>query len=179
MIVGTELTVEVGNNEKRVASHAYSFIFIALETSYIMGHYIKEETNMKTTVEPKKRDSKRKNVIVVGTVIGVIVISGMSYVILRQQGSIRTLKMNVKNLTDMQNKTNADVKLLKEVLRGNVIHSLRESYKRKLRYHESRLVNGIADNVMTAKDIELRKEEIEFLSKQLENIDAAEALMDS
>ena len=114
--------------------------------------------------ELKNRGSKNKRIAFACVATGVVVIGTMSCVIAKQQYDI--------------NKNKADIKLLKEVMRGNVIHSLRETYKRKLRYAEGRLALGISDKVMSDKDIKLRREEIEFFSKQIENIDAAEALLD-
>ena len=119
---------------------------------------------MKTNRDLKKRGSKNKRIACICVTTGVIIIGAMSCVIAKQQHDI--------------NKNKADIKLLKEVMQGNVIHSLREAYKRKLRYAEGRLASGIADKVMSTKDINLRREEIEFFSKQIENIDAAEALLD-
>lgn len=118
---------------------------------------------MKTNKNLKEKGSKNKRITCVCVTTGVVIIGVMSCVIVKQQYDI--------------NKNKADIKLLKEVMHGNVIHSLRETYKRKLRYAEGRLSSGIADNVMSIKDMQLRKEEIEFFSKQLENLDAAEALL--
>ena len=56
---------------------------------------------------------------------------------------------------------------------------MRETYKRKLRYAEGRLASILSNEIVSEKDINLRKEEIEFFSKQLEYIDAAEALLHS
>ena len=56
-----------------------------------------------------------------------------------------------------------------------MIHSLRQTYLRKLRYNEGKLKNSI--DIMTEKDIQMRKETIEFLSKQLEKLDEAEKLL--
>lgn len=128
---------------------------------------------MNNNGESKSRDSATKRKKIIGTTIGVVIFGGMSYVVFKQHCDIQALKkQNVK--------IESDIKILKEVVRGNVIHSMRESYKRKLRYAEGRLLNGITnDNVLSIKDIQLREEEIRFFSEQLENLDAAEKLISS
>lgn len=106
-----------------------------------------------------KKSNKRK--ILLGMTTGIIIIGGVTYIIVNQQLQI--------------NKNSKDIQLLKDVINGNVIHSLRQTYLRKLRYNEGKLKNSI--DIMTEKDIQMRKETIEFLSKQLEKLDEAEKLL--
>ena len=106
-----------------------------------------------------KKSNKRK--ILLGMTTGIIIIGGVTYIIVNQQLQI--------------NKNSKDIQLLKDVINGNVINSLRQTYLRKLRYNEGKLKNSI--DIMTEKDIQMRKETIEFLSKQLEKLDEAEKLL--
>ena len=126
---------------------------------------------MKTKNNLTKQESKitRKRIIVAAT--GVIIIGGMAGVIIKQQG-------NIKTLTEKVAKTESDVKILKEVMHGNVLNSMKETYKRKLRYAEGRLAAGLHDHVMSSEDAKMRKEEIEFFNKQIATIMAAESLLD-
>ena len=61
----------------------------------------------------------------------------------------------------------SDVDLLKDVVDGTVLASLKETLTRKIRYAETRLANGLADGVMSQADEMMRREEIEVYSAQL------------
>ena len=61
----------------------------------------------------------------------------------------------------------SDVDLLKDVVDGTVLVSLKETLTRKIRYAETRLTNGLADGVMSQADEMMRREEIEIYSAQL------------
>lgn len=61
----------------------------------------------------------------------------------------------------------SDVELLKDVMDGTVLASLKETLTRKIRYAETKLANGLADGVMSQADEMMRREEIKVYSAQL------------
>ena len=105
----------------------------------------------------KLKDNKYK--IIAGT----ITIAGVVYVMVKQGN------------TNKQQRE--DIDLLKHIMDGTVLASLKESLTRKLRYAEGRLANGLKDGVMTAADEQLRRDEIAYFSAELEKIFEAEKLL--
>ena len=65
------------------------------------------------------------------------------------------------------NHLESDVELLKDVMDGTVLASLKETLTRKIRYAETKLANGLADGVMSQADEMMRREEIEIYGAQL------------
>lgn len=136
-------------------------------------------------LKQKVRDNKGK------IIAGIIFIGGV-YIIIKQCGDIKQLKINdslkdeqiatlIANDTAKQeiiNKQQGDINILKSVMNGTVLSNLRESAKRQLRYAEGRLNNALKnDNVISEVDEQLRREEIDFFSKQIEKIDKAESMI--
>lgn len=113
----------------------------------------------------KVKDNKYK--IIAGT----ITIAGVVYVVVSQNGKI-------KQLQTTNQEQQSDIDLLKHIMDGTVLASLKESLTRKLRYAEGRLANGLKDGVMTAEDEKLRREEIEYFSNELAKIFKAEEMLD-
>lgn len=127
-----------------------------------------------------------------GKIIAGIIFIGGAYIIIKQCGDIKQLKIN-DSLKDEQiatliandaakqeiiNKQQGDINILKSVMNGTVLSNLRESAKRQLRYAEGRLNNALKnDNVISEVDERLRREEIDFFSKQIEKIDKAESMI--
>ena len=99
--------------------------------------------NFKQKVKENKGKIIATSVTVAG-VVGVIVYQGDK----------------IKNLQ-------ADVDLLKDVMDGTVLASLKDTLTRKIRYAETKLANGLADGVMSQADEMMRREEIEIFSAQL------------
>lgn len=136
-------------------------------------------------LKQKVRDNKGK------IIAGIIFIGGV-YIIVKQCGDIKQLKINdslkdeqiatlIANDTAKQeiiNKQQGDINILKSIMNGTVLSNLRESAKRQLRYAEGRLNNALKnDNVISEVDERLRREEIDFFSKQIEKIDKAESMI--
>lgn len=136
-------------------------------------------------LKQKVKDNKGK------IIAGIIFIGGV-YIIVKQCGDIKQLKINdslkdeqiatlIANDTAKQeiiNKQQGDINILKSVMNGTVLSNLRESAKRQLRYAEGRLNNALKnDNVISEVDERLRREEIDFFSKQIEKIDKAESMI--
>jgi hypothetical protein len=113
----------------------------------------------------KVKDNKYK--IIAGT----ITIAGVVYVVVSQNGKIKQLQVT-------NQEQQSDIDLLKHIMDGTVLASLKESLTRKLRYAEGRLANGLKDGVMTAEDEKLRREEIEYFSNELAKIFKAEEMLD-
>lgn len=127
-----------------------------------------------------------------GKIIAGIIFIGGAYIIIKQCSDIKQLKIN-DSLKDEQiatliandaakqeiiNKQQGDINILKSVMNGTVLSNLRESAKRQLRYAEGRLNNALKnDNVISEVDERLRREEIDFFSKQIEKIDKAESMI--
>lgn len=113
----------------------------------------------------KVKDNKYK--IIAGT----ITIAGVVYVVVSQNGKIKQLQVT-------NQEQQSDIDLLKHIMDGTVLASLKESLTRKLRYAEGRLANGLKDGVMTAEDEKLRREEIEYFSNELAKIFKAEEMLE-
>ena len=111
-------------------------------------------------------------------ITGLLVIGGVTFVIVKQNGTIKQLKINDAIQTEEIAKQSKDIAVLKSVMNENVLSSLKASLTRKLRYAEGRLNNALLnDNVISEADKLLREEEIEFFSKELEKITEAEKLL--
>ena len=120
----------------------------------------------------KVKDNKGK------IITSLLVIGGVTFVIVKQNGTIKQLKINDAIQTEEIAKQSKDIAVLKSVMNENVLSSLKASLTRKLRYAEGKLNNGLLDGVMTKADEMLRREEIEFYSKELEKIAEAEKLLE-
>ena len=144
------------NSEKGVARNTYSLMKYIIKGVVIMSKF-KE-------FKQKVKDNKGK------IITSLLVIGGVTFVIVRQNGTIKQLKIS-------DAKQSKDIAVLKSVMNENVLSSLKASLTRKLRYAEGKLNNGIIDGVMSKADEMLRREEIEFYSKELEKITEAEKLL--
>lgn len=114
----------------------------------------------------KVKDNKYK--IIVGT----ITIAGVVYVIVNQNGKIKQLQVTNQ---EQQN----DIDLLKHIMDGTVLASLKETLTRKLRYREGKLNNILNnDNVVSEADILKLREEIEYFSDELAKIFKAEEMLE-
>ena len=113
----------------------------------------------------KVKDNKYK--IIVGT----ITIAGVAYVIVKQNGKIKDLVITNEHQQD-------DIDLLKHIMDGTVLASLKETLTRKLRYREGKLNNALKKNsgISSADEMKLR-EEIAYFSEELEKIFKAEELL--
>lgn len=113
----------------------------------------------------KVKDNKYK--IIVGT----ITIAGVAYVIVKQNGKIKDLAITNEHQQD-------DIDLLKHIMDGTVLASLKETLTRKLRYREGKLNNALKKNsgISSADEMKLR-EEIAYFSEELEKIFKAEELL--
>ena len=120
----------------------------------------------------KVKDNKGK------IITGIIFVSGVAYVIVRQNGTIKELKLDISKQSDVISNQQEDIDVLKSVMSKTVLSSLKDSVKRQLRYAEGKLNNALKnDNVISEADKKLREEEIEFFSRQLEKIFKAEELL--
>ena len=120
----------------------------------------------------KVKDNKGK------IITSILVIGGVVFVIVKQNGTIKQLKINDAKQAEEITKQAKDIAILKSVMNENVLSSLKASLTRKLRYAEGRLNNALLnDNVISEADKLLREEEIEFFSKELEKITEAEKLL--
>lgn len=143
-------------------------------------------------LKQKLKDNKYK------IIIGTITIAGVAYVIYKQNGKISDMKIEMKELQETivekdviitsnqgmilnQGMTiseqQKDIDILKHVMNGTVLNSLREATKRQLRYAEGRLANGLKSGTISSTDEQLRREEVEYFSKELEKIFKAEKLL--
>lgn len=136
-------------------------------------------------LKQKVKDNKGK------IIAGVIFIGG-AYIIIRQHGDIRQLKINdslkseeINTLIandavkqEIINKQQEDINILKSVISETVLCNLKESTKRQLRYAEGRLNNALKnDNIISEIDKQLRRDEIKFFSEQIEKIEKAETMI--
>ena len=120
----------------------------------------------------KVKDNKGK------IITSLLVIGGVTFVIVKQNGIIKQLKINDAKQAEEIAKQAKDIAILKSVMNENVLSSLKASLTRKLRYAEGRLNNALLnDNIISEADKLLREEEIEFFSKELEKITEAEKLL--
>ena len=115
-------------------------------------------------LKQKIKDNKGK------IIIGIMVISGVTCLIAKQNNTIKNLKLN-----DIEQQK--DIDILKSVMSKNVLSSLKEAITRKLRYREGRLNNGLKDNVITKADEMKLREEIDFFNNELTKIIQAEELL--
>ena len=115
-------------------------------------------------LKQKIKDNKGK------IIIGIIAISGVACLIVKQNNTIKNLKLN-----DIEQQK--DIDILKSVMSKNVLSSLKEAITRKLRYREGRLNNGLKDNVITKADEMKLREEIDFFNNELTKIIQAEELL--
>lgn len=143
-------------------------------------------------LKQKLKDNKYK------IIMGTITIAGVAYVIYKQNGKISDMKIEMKKLEEAVIDRDAiittnqgmilsqgikiseqqkDIDILKHVMNGTVLNSLREATKRQLRYAEGRLANGLKSGTISATDEQLRRDEIEYFSKELEKIFEAEKLL--
>ena len=115
----------------------------------------------------KVKDNKYK------IIMGTITIAGVVYIIVKQNGKIHHLEL-------MNEEQQKDIDILKHVMDGTVLASLKESLTRKLRYREGKLNNALMKNsgISKADEIKLR-EEIEYFNKELEKIFEAERLLNN
>lgn len=129
----------------------------------------------------KIKDNKGK------IITGIIFVSGAAYIVVRQHGTIKDLSKNIDNLTiDLEqagieittNRENIDI--LKHVMNGTVLASLKESLTRKLRYREGKLNNALMKNSGISEiDMTKLREEIAYFSAELEKIFKAEELLNN
>lgn len=119
----------------------------------------------------KAKDNKVK------IITGIVFISGVAYVIVKQNGTIKELKLDVSKQSKTIGKQQEDIDTLKHVMNGTVLASLKTSLKRQLRYAEGKLRNGLKDGVMSKEDKIMRMDEIAYFSGELEKIFEAEKLL--
>ena len=121
----------------------------------------------------KVKDNKGK------IITSMLFIGGVAFVVVKQNGTIKQLKINDAKQTEEITKQTKDIAILKSVMNENVLSSLKASLTRKLRYAEGKINNALLnDNIMSEADKLLRLEEIEFYSKELEKIAEAEKLLE-
>ena len=114
----------------------------------------------------KVKDNKYK--IIAGT----ITIAGVVYVIVNQNGKIKQLQV-------MNQEQQSDIDLLKHIMDGTILASLKETLTRKLRYREGKLNNILNnDNVVSEADILKLREEIEYFNDELAKIFKAEEMLE-
>lgn len=136
-------------------------------------------------LKQKVRDNKGK------IIAGIIFIGGV-YIIIKQCGDIKQLKINdslkdkeiatlISNDATKQeiiNKQQKDINILKSVMSGTVLSNLKESTKRQLRYAEGRLNNALEKGSgISEVDKKLRRDEIKFFSEQIDKIEKAEIMI--
>ena len=114
----------------------------------------------------KVKDNKYK--IIAGT----ITIAGVVYVIANQNGKIKQLQVT-------NQEQQSDIDLLKHIMDGTVLASLKETLTRKLRYREGKLNNALTKNSGTSEaDILKLREEIDHFSDELAKIFKAEEMLE-
>ena len=119
--------------------------------------------------ELKQKIKENKYKIILGT----ITIAGVVYIIVSQNNKIKIQDLKIEQLEENDIKQQHHINVLKSVMSETVLCNLKESAKRQLRYAEGRLNNGLKDGVISKVDQELRREEIEFFSNQIETINEA------
>ena len=121
----------------------------------------------------KVKDNKGK------IITSLLVIGGVAFIVVKQNGTIKQLKINDAKQAEEITKQTKDIAILKSVMNENVLSSLKASLTRKLRYAEGKLNNALVKGSgITEADKLLRMEEIEFYSKELEKIADAEKLLE-
>ena len=112
----------------------------------------------------KIKDNKKK------IIIGIGIVGGVGYLLIKQNCTIKQLKLN-------DNKQQHDIDILRSVMSENILSSLKDTITRKLRYNETRLLNGLNNGGMTKEDEIRRREAIEFYSRELKKIFDAEQIL--
>ncbi len=118
-------------------------------------------------LKQKIKDNKYK------IMLGTITIAGVVYVIISQNNKIKIQDLKIEELEANDVEHRNSINILKSVMSETVLVNLKDSAKRQLRYAEGRLQNGLKDGVISKVDEQLRREEIEFFSNQIENINKA------
>lgn len=118
-------------------------------------------------LKQKIKDNKYK------IMLGTITIAGVVYVIVSQNNKIKIQDLKIEELEANDVEHRNSINILKSVMSETVLVNLKDSAKRQLRYAEGRLQNGLKDGVISKVDEQLRREEIEFFSNQIENINKA------
>ena len=118
-------------------------------------------------LKQKIKDNKYK------IMLGTITIAGVVYVIVNQNNKIKIQDLKIEELEANDVEHRNSINILKSVMSETVLVNLKDSAKRQLRYAEGRLQNGLKDGVISKVDEQLRREEIEFFSNQIENINKA------
>lgn len=118
-------------------------------------------------LKQKIKDNKYK------IMLGTITIAGVVYVIVSQNNKIKIQDLKIEELEANDVEHRNSINVLKSVMSETVLVNLKDSAKRQLRYAEGRLQNGLKDGVISKVDEQLRREEIEFFSNQIENINKA------
>ena len=118
-------------------------------------------------LKQKIKDNKYK------IMLGTIAVAGVVYVIVNQNNKIKFQDLKIEELEANDVEHRNSINILKSVMSETVLVNLKDSAKRQLRYAEGRLQNGLKDGVISKVDEQLRREEIEFFSNQIENINKA------
>ena len=118
-------------------------------------------------LKQKIKDNKYK------IILGTITITGVVYVIVSQNNKIKIQDLKIEKLEADNVEQQNSINILKSVMSETVLVNLKDSAKRQLRYAEGRLQNGLKDGVISKVDEQLRREEIEYFSGQIENINKA------
>ena len=118
-------------------------------------------------LKQKIKDNKYK------IMLGTITIAGVVYVIVNQNNKIKIQDLKIEELEANDVEHQNSINILKSVMSETVLVNLKDSAKRQLRYAEGRLQNGLKDGVISKVGEQLRREEIEFFSNQIENINKA------
>lgn len=118
-------------------------------------------------LKQKIKDNKYK------IMLGTITIAGVVYAIISQNNKIKIQDLKIEELEANDVEHRNSINILKSVMSETVLVNLKDSAKRQLRYAEGRLQNGLKDGVISKVDEQLRREEIEFFSNQIENINKA------
>ena len=118
-------------------------------------------------LKQKIKDNKYK------IILGTITITGVVYVIVSQNNKIKIQDLKIEKLEADNAEQQNSINILKSVMSETVLVNLKDGVKRQLRYAEGRLQNGLKDGVISKVDEQLRREEIEYFSGQIENINKA------
>lgn len=129
---------------------------------------------MKKFKEIKQKVKANKYKIIAGT----ITIAGVVYIIVKQNNKIKLQDIKINKLELTNDEQQKDIDILKHVMNGTVLASLKESVTNKLRYREGKLNNAINKNSGMTKVDEMKlREEIAYFSGELEKIFEAEELL--